>query len=307
MHNVVFVEVSTVSVQGSTVSSSAMSEQIAKKPGFLAALDQSGGSTPGALRLYGIPETAYSGDAEMYKLMHEMRVRIMTAPAFTGQKVIAAILFERTMDGDVNGTPVPTFLWNDRSVVPFLKVDKGLEAEADGVQLMKPIPGLDELLSRAVKLGVYGTKMRSTINHASAGGIAAIVKQQYEIGAQIAAHGLMPILEPEVSIKAPDKAAAEDILFAELTKGLDALPAGRRVVFKLTIPDKAELYAPLIADERVERVVALSGGYTRADACKKLAQNHGMIASFSRALVEELKYQMSDAEFSAALASTVKV
>jgi fructose-bisphosphate aldolase class I len=294
-----------MSVQGSTAPSVAMSDQVAKKPGFLAALDQSGGSTPGALRLYGIPESAYSGEAEMYKKMHEMRVRIMTAPAFTGEKVIAAILFERTMDGDVNGTPVPTFLWKDRSVVPFLKVDKGLEAEADGVQLMKPIPGLDALLARAAQLGVYGTKMRSVINHASASGIAAIVKQQYELGAQIAEHGLMPILEPEVSIKAPDKAAAEAILLAELAKGLDSLPAGRRVVFKLTIPNVTDLYAPLVADQRVERVVALSGGYTREDACKKLALNHGMIASFSRALVEELKFSMSDAEFNAALAKAI--
>jgi fructose-bisphosphate aldolase class I len=294
-----------MSVQGSTAPSVAMSDQVAKKPGFLAALDQSGGSTPGALRLYGIPESAYSGEAEMYKKVHEMRVRIMTAPAFTGEKVIAAILFERTMDGDVNGTPVPTFLWKDRGVVPFLKVDKGLEAEADGVQLMKPIPGLDALLARAAQLGVYGTKMRSVINHASASGIAAIVKQQYELGAQIAEHGLMPILEPEVSIKAPDKAAAEAILLAELTKGLDSLPAGRQVVFKLTIPNVTDLYAPLVADQRLERVVALSGGYTREDACKKLAQNHGMIASFSRALVEELKFSMSDAEFNAALAKAI--
>ncbi len=294
-----------MTVQGSAVSSEAMSEQIAKKPGFLAALDQSGGSTPGALRLYGIAETAYSGDAEMFKLVHEMRVRIVTAPAFTGAKVIAAILFERTMDSDVNGTPVPTFLWNDRGVVPLLKVDKGLEAEADGVQLMKPIPGLDELLKRAVGLGVYGTKMRSVINHASPSGIAAIVKQQFELGVQILGQGLTPILEPEVSIKAPDKAAAEDILLAELTKGLDAVPAGRKVIFKLTIPDKPDLYASLVADPRVERVVALSGGYTRAEACKKLAHNHGVIASFSRALVEDLKFQMSDAEFNAALAKAI--
>ena len=294
-----------MSVQGSAVSSEAMSEQIAKKPGFLAALDQSGGSTPGALRAYGIAETAYSGDVEMYKLVHEMRVRIMSAPAFTGAKVIGAILFERTMDSDVNGTPVPTFLWNDRGVVPFLKVDKGLETEADGVQLMKPIPGLDELLDRAAKLGVYGTKMRSVINHANPAGIAAIVKQQYALGNQILSHGLTPILEPEVSIKATDKAAAEDILLAELTKGLDGVPAGRKVIFKLTIPDKADLYAPLIADPRVERVVALSGGYTRSDACKKLAHNHGMIASFSRALVEELKFQMSDAEFDATLGKAI--
>jgi fructose-bisphosphate aldolase class I len=265
----------------------AMSEQIAAKPGFLAALDQSGGSTPGALRHYGIPETAYSGDAEMFKLVHEMRVRIITAPAFTGDKVLAAILFERTMDGDVDGKPVPAYLWEDRGVVPFLKVDKGLEAEADGVNLMKPIADLDDLLARAVKLGIYGTKMRSTINRASESGIAAIVKQQFEFGAQIAAHGLMPILEPEVSIKAPDKAAAEAILLAELTKGLAALPAGGRVMFKLTIPDVTDLYMPLIDDERVERVVALSGGYTLDDACERLARNHGMIASFSRALIED--------------------
>jgi fructose-bisphosphate aldolase class I len=287
------------------VSQAAMSEQIAKKPGFLAALDQSGGSTPGALRAYGIAETAYSGDAEMFKLMHEWRVRIMKSPAFTGDKVIAAILFERTMDGDVDGKPVPSFLWEDRRVVPLLKVDKGLEKEADGVQLMKPMPGLDELLARAVKLGVYGTKMRSVINLASPSGIAAIVKQQYELGAQIAAHGLSPILEPEVSIKSPEKAKAEDILLAELLKGLNSYPAGKPIMFKLTIPDKADLYAPLIADERVERVVALSGGYTRDDACKKLAHNHGMIASFSRALVEELRFQMTDAEFDAALAKAI--
>jgi fructose-bisphosphate aldolase class I len=282
-----------------------MSEQIAKKPGFLAALDQSGGSTPKALSHYGIPETAYSGDAEMFKLVHEMRVRIITAPAFTGKKVIAAILFERTMDGEVEGKSVPAFLWKDRGVVPLLKVDKGLEAEADGVNLMKPIPGLDALLARAVKLGVYGTKMRSTINLASAGGIAAIVNQQFEVAAQIAAHGLTPILEPEVSIKSPEKAAAEAILLAELVKGLDALPAGRRVIFKLTIPDVTDLYAPLVADQRVERVVALSGGYTRGEACKRLALNHGLIASFSRALVEDLKYSMSDAEFDASLASAI--
>src|SRR5450755_2707512 len=247
-----------MSVQGSTAPSVAMSDQVAKKPGFLAALDQSGGSTPGALRLYGIPESAYSGEAEMYKKVHEMRVRIMTAPAFTGEKVIAAILFERTMDGDVNGTPVPTFLWKDRGVVPFLKVDKGLEAEANGVRLMKPIPGLDALLERAVKLGVFGTKMRSVIDHASQEGIAAIVKQQYEIAAQIQAHGLVPILEPEVSINSPDKAAAETILLAELLKGLDALPDGSKVMIKLTIPDVADLYRPLIEHPAVVRVVALS-------------------------------------------------
>jgi fructose-bisphosphate aldolase class I len=282
-----------------------MREQITSKPGFLAALDQSGGSTPAALRTYGIPESSYSGDAEMFKLMHEMRVRIMTTPAFTGEKVIGAILFERTMDGDVEGKPVPTFLWADRGVVPFLKVDKGLEAQADGVNLMKPIPGLDTLLARAVTLGVYGTKMRSTITLANRAGIAAIVRQQFALGDQIAAHGLMPILEPEVSIKSPAKAEAEVILLDELTKGLDTLPSGRRVMLKLTIPDHADLYAPLIADARVERVVALSGGYTRHDACERLAHNQNMIASFSRALVDDLQYSMSDAEFDAALAQAI--
>jgi len=282
-----------------------MLAQISGKDGFIAALDQSGGSTPGALRLYGIPDSAYSGDAEMFKLMHEMRVRIMTAPAFTGAKVIAAILFEATMDGQAQDKPVPTFLWEGRGVVPFLKVDKGLEAESNGVSLMKPIPGLDTLLARAVKLGVFGTKMRSVINLASQQGIAAIVTQQFEVAAQIAAHGLMPIIEPEVSIKSPDKAGAEAILRAELTKRLDALPDGRQVMLKLTIPDVPDFYAALIQHPRVARVVALSGGYTRADACKRLAANHGMIASFSRALTEDLKHSMSDAEFDAALAKSI--
>jgi fructose-bisphosphate aldolase class I len=286
--------------------SAAMSDHIAAKPGFLAALDQSGGSTPGALRQYGIAESAYNGEAEMFKLMHEMRVRIMKAPAFTGDKIIGAILFERTMDGAVDGKPVPTFLWEDRGVVPFLKIDKGLEAEADGVSLMKPIPGLDELLERALELGVYGTKMRSTINRASETGIAAIVDQQFALGAQIAAHGLMPILEPEVSIKSPEKAEAEAILLHHLTKGLDSLPVGGRVMVKLTIPNVPDLYAPLVADARVQRVVALSGGYPLADACARLARNHGMIASFSRALVDNLKYTMTDTEFDDTLAQAIE-
>jgi fructose-bisphosphate aldolase class I len=275
--------------------------QMREKQGFIAALDQSGGSTPGALKLYGIPESAYSGDAEMFRLMHQMRVRIMTAPAFTGDKVIGAILFEATMNGDVEGKPVPAFLWEDRGVVPFLKVDKGLEDEADGVRLMKPIPGLDTLLERAVGLGIFGTKMRSVINDASQSGIAAIARQQFEIGAQISAHGLVPILEPEVSIKSPDKAAAEEILRTELLKGLDALPEGSPVMIKLTIPDVADFYRLLIEHPRVVRVVALSGGYTRSDACQRLAKNHGMIASFSRALINDLREQMSDAEFDQAL------
>jgi len=282
-----------------------MTAQISSKGGFIAALDQSGGSTPGALRLYGIPDSAYSGEAEMFRLMHEMRVRVMTAPAFTGSKVIAAILFEGTMDGQVQGQPVPTFLWNDRGVVPFLKVDKGLEAENDGVSLMKPIPGLDALLDRAGKLGVFGTKMRSVINLPSKQGIAAIVAQQFEIAGQISRHGLMPILEPEVSIKSPDKAGAEAILLAELSHRLDALPEGRRVMLKLTIPDVPDLYSTLVSHKAVARVVALSGGYTRADACRRLASNHGMIASFSRALLGDLRHSMSNAEFDAALAASI--
>jgi fructose-bisphosphate aldolase, class I len=282
-----------------------MMAQMSGKGGFIAALDQSGGSTPGALRLYGIPDSAYSGDAEMFRLIHEMRVRIMTAPAFTGDKVIGTILFEGTMDGEVRGKPTAAYLWEDRGVVPFVKVDKGLEPEKDGVQMMRPMPELEKLLSRAAKFGVFGTKMRSVINLPSKEGIAANVAQQFEIGAQIAEHGLMPILEPEVSIKSPDKKGAEAILLEELTRKLDTVPAGRKVMFKLTLPDVPDLYLPLTKHERVARVVALSGGYTRADACKRLSANHGMIASFSRALAEGLKQSMSDAEFNAALAQSV--
>ncbi len=282
-----------------------MLAQATGKDGFIAALDQSGGSTPGALRLYGIPDTAYSGEAEMFRLMHEMRVRIMTAPAFTGAKIMGAILFERTMDGQAMGKPVPDYLWNERGVVPFLKVDKGLEAEADGVSLMKPIAGLDALLERGVKAGMFGTKMRSVINLASPTGIAAIVAQQFAVAEQIAGFGLMPIIEPEVSIKSPDKQGAEALLRDELLKHADALPAGRQVMLKLTIPDVPDLYKPLVEHRAIARVVALSGGYTRADACRRLAANHGMIASFSRALVEELKASMSDAEFNAALGRSI--
>jgi fructose-bisphosphate aldolase class I len=283
-----------------------MKTHITQAGGFLAALDQSGGSTPGALRLYGIPESAYGNDAEMFALMHKMRVRVMTAPAFTGDKVIGAILFERTMDGEVQGKPVPSYLWEDRGCVPFLKVDKGLEAEADGVSLMKPIPGLDTLLDRAVKLGVFGTKMRSTINLASESGIAAIARQQFDIGAQISRHGLVPILEPEVLIKSPDKPKAEALLRDVLARHLDALPSDQPVMLKLTIPDVPDLYKDLIAHDRAVRVVALSGGYSRADACRRLARNHGMIASFSRALLDELRASMSDAEFNAALALAIE-
>jgi fructose-bisphosphate aldolase class I len=282
-----------------------MTAQISGKDGFIAALDQSGGSTPGALRLYGIPDSAYSGDAEMFKLVHEMRVRIMTASAFTGAKVIAAILFEGTMDGEAQGKPVPAFLWEERGVIPFLKVDKGLEAENDGVSLMRPMPALDPLLDRAAKLGVFGTKMRSVINLPSKEGIAAVVAQQFDVAAQIAEHGLMPIIEPEVSIKSPDKAGAEAVLLGELTRQLDALPDSRRVMLKLTIPDAPDFYSTLVNHPRVARVVALSGGYTRADACKRLAANHGVIASFSRALAEDLKHSMSDAVFDATLARSI--
>jgi fructose-bisphosphate aldolase class I len=282
-----------------------MMAQITSKGGFIAALDQSGGSTPGALRIYGIPDSAYSGDAEMFKLMHEMRVRMMTAPAFSGAKVIAAILFEGTMDGQARDKSVPAFLWEDRGVIPFLKVDKGLEAENGGVSLMKPMPTLDALLARAVKLGVFGTKMRSVIHLASKEGIAAVVNQQFDVAAQIAGHGLMPIIEPEVSIKSPDKGGAEAILRDELTRQIDALPVGRRVMLKLTIPNVPDFYSGLVSHKKVARVVALSGGYTRTDACKRLAANHGVIASFSRALAEGLQHSMSDAAFNATLAESI--
>lgn len=227
--------------------------QMSEKGGFIAALDQSGGSTPGALRLYGIADSDYSGDEEMFRLMHEMRVRIMTAPSFSGDKVIGAILFERTMDGEAKGKPVPAYLWEDRGVVPFLKVDKGLAAEENGVQVMKPMPDLDALLARAVKKGIFGTKMRSVIANADKVGIAAVVKQQFEVGRQILAHGLIPIIEPEVSIKSPTKQEAEAILRDEITKELDALPEGVRVMLKLTIPTVADFYAPLIAHKAVDR------------------------------------------------------
>ncbi len=282
----------------------AMLAQMTGKGGFIAALDQSGGSTPGALRAYGIAEDAYGSDAEMFKLIHEMRVRIMTAPTFTGDKVIAAILFEATMDGQAQGEPVPSSLWK-RGIVPFLKVDKGLEAEADGVSLMKPMPGLDALLARAVTLGVFGTKMRSVINLPSREGIAAVVAQQVDLAMRIAACGLMPIIEPEVSIKSPDKTGAEAILLAELTRQLDALPDGARVMLKLTIPTVPDLYLPVIGDKHVARVVALSGGYERDDACRRLAANHGMIASFSRALTEGLRHSMSDAAFDETLGRAI--
>jgi fructose-bisphosphate aldolase class I len=287
------------------MSNEKMMTQISGAKGFLAALDQSGGSTPGALRQYGIPESAYRGDVEMFQRMHEMRVRVMTAPSFRGDKIIGAILFEDTMDRLVQGQPVPAYLWKDRGVVPFLKVDKGLQEEKDGVRLMKPMPALDAVLARAVEAGIFGTKMRSTMNLPSKTGIAAIVEQQFAFAARISKQGLVPILEPEILITSPDKGRAEGILLQELLKGLDAFPPGLPVMIKLTIPETPDHYLPLIKHERVARIVALSGGYPLHFACERLAQNHGMIASFSRALLDRLRCSMSDAEFDAALAAAI--
>ena len=282
-----------------------MAEQAAKKDGFIAALDQSGGSTPKALRLYGILESAYSGDADMYRLVHEMRTRIIKSPAFTGDKVMGAILFERTMDAEIDGTPTAEYLWNQRGVVPFLKVDKGLADEVNGVQLMKAMPELDALLTRAVAKGIFGTKMRSVINAANPKGIADVVAQQFEVGKQIISHGLMPIIEPEVTISIADKAEAEEILLAEITKQLNALPADKQVMLKLTLPTKPNLYLPLVKHPRVMRVVALSGGYSRDDANAMLAKNDGIIASFSRALTEGLTAQQTNAEFDSKLGEAI--
>jgi fructose-bisphosphate aldolase, class I len=278
--------------------------QMSRGVGFIAALDQSGGSAPGALRRYGIPESAYNGDAEMFRLIHNMRVRIMTTPAFTGAQVLAAILFENTMDGHANGTPVPAFLW-ERGIVPFLKVDKGLNAEMDGVSLMKPMPELRTLLTRAVALGIFGTKMRSTINLPSRDGIAGVVSQQFGIAEQIADHGLMPIIEPEVLVTSPDKIGAEAMLRAEILKHLDVLPGHRQVILKLTIPTIPDFYLDLTKHSGVARVVALSGGYARLEACNRLAANHGIIASFSRALTEGLQHSMSDETFDDVLANAI--
>ncbi|WP_323764929.1 fructose bisphosphate aldolase [Marinovum sp.] len=287
------------------MSNDAMAKQMANKDGFIAALDQSGGSTPKALRLYGIEEDAYSGDEEMYGLIHEMRARIIKSPAFSGDKVIGAILFERTMDGEIDGTPTAEYLWKECGVVPFLKVDKGLCEPTDGVKLMKAIPDLDALCARAVGKGVYGTKMRSVIDAANKAGINAIVSQQFEVGRQIKAAGLMPILEPEVTITIADKAEAEAILRDEIVKHLDALPEGEQVMLKLSLPSEANFYKPLIDHPKVMRVVALSGGYSRAEANDLLARNEGLIASFSRGLTEGLSAQQSDEEFDAMLGDAI--
>lgn len=281
-------------------------EQMTSGKGFIAALDQSGGSTPKALALYGIGEDAYASEAEMFDLMHAMRARIIKSPAFTGDKIIGAILFEMTMEREIDGIPTAEYLWEKRGVVPFLKVDQGLAEADDGVRLMKPIPGLDALLDRAVAKGIFGTKMRSVIDAANPAGIAAIVDQQFLVGAQIEAHGLVPILEPEVTITISDKTEAEAILRGELLRHLDALPEGRKVMLKLSLPSEANFYAPLVGHPRVVRVVALSGGYSRDDANAILARNTGVIASFSRALTEGLSAQQSDAEFDATLAATAE-
>ena len=282
-----------------------MLNKIAAGNGFIAALDQSGGSTPKALKGYGVEEGAWSNEEEMFGLIHQMRSRIITSSVFTGEKVIGAILFERTMDGVADGKPVPAVL-KERGVVPFIKIDKGLEAEENGVQLMKPMPELDVLLKRAKGLGVFGTKERSVINLANREGIAAIVKQQFEVGQQVLAAGLVPIIEPEVNIKSPERAEADQILLEELLKALDAMTGDDKVMLKLSIPTKPGLFDPLVDHPRVLRVVALSGGFNRPDACAELARNRGMIASFSRALLEDLRHQMSDAEFNQSLGGAIE-
>jgi fructose-bisphosphate aldolase class I len=276
------------------------------QPGFIAALDQSGGSTPKALKLYGIAETEYSGDAQMMDVMHAMRSRLITSPSFNGDRVLGAILFEGTMDREVEGRPTAEYLWKVKRVVPIVKVDQGLADEANGVQLMKPMPGLDALLARAKAKGVFGTKMRSVIKQANAAAIKTVVEQQFEVGRRIVAAGLVPIIEPEVDIKCPDKAAAEDLLKAEIMAQLDRLADGQMVMLKLTLPDRDNLYADCIAHPRVLKVVALSGGYSRDEANKRLAKQRGMIASFSRALTEGLTKQQSDAEFDAALDAAIE-
>jgi fructose-bisphosphate aldolase class I len=281
-------------------------EQLRTRPGFIAALDQSGGSTPKALKLYGIAEGSWSSDTEMMDMMHAMRSRIITSGAFDGRRVLAAILFEDTMDRTVDGRPTADYLWNVKRVVPILKVDKGLEAEANGVQLMKPMPKLDELLERARANGVFGTKMRSVIKQANPAGIRAVVDQQFEVAARILAKGLVPIIEPEVDIHCPDKAQAEQLLKQALLEKLDTVPADKKVMLKLTLPTQDNLYAECIAHPRVLRVVALSGGYSRDEANQRLARQKGMIASFSRALTEGLSAQQSPETFDASLDQSIE-
>lgn len=281
-------------------------EKIRTRPGFIAALDQSGGSTPKALGLYGVTEDQYDNEEDMYRLVHEMRTRIITSPAFNGQRILAAILFENTMDRSIEGKPTAQYLWEDKQVVPILKVDKGLADEDHGVQLMKPMPDLDALLDRAKEKGIFGTKMRSVIKQANGDGIAANVAQQFEVGRRIVAAGLVPIIEPEVDIHCPDKAAAEALLHDALIKHLDALGEDEQVMLKLTLPEQDNLYADCIAHPRVLKVVALSGGYSREEANTRLAKQHGMVASFSRALSEGLSAQQDAAAFDARLDSSIE-
>ena len=281
-----------------------MTAKMAAGNGFIAALDQSGGSTPKALAGYGISEDAWSDEAGMFDLIHAMRERIITSKVFDGSKVIGAILFERTMDGTAGGKPVPAALI-EKGIVPFIKIDKGLENEENGVQLMKPMPELDALLEKSKALGVYGTKERSVINSANREGIAAVVKQQFEVGAQVLSHGMMPIIEPEVNIKSETRAECDTILLDEILKNLDALPEGQQVMLKLSLPVVPGTFDALVDHPKVLRVVALSGGYKRPEACIELAKNRGIIASFSRALLEDLRAQMSDAEFDAALGEAI--
>ena len=276
-------------------------QQMKTRPGFIAALDQSGGSTPKALAQYGIKENAWSNDDEMFAIVHQMRTRIITSPSFTGERIIAAILFENTMDRDIEGRPTAEYLWNVKRVVPFLKVDKGLEAEKEGVQLMKPMPELAPLLHRATKKGMFGTKMRSVIKEANEAGIKNVVRQQFEVAGQIIAAGLVPIIEPEVDIRCREKAKAEALLKEAILKELNQLPPSQVIMLKLTIPDQDDFYLDCIRHPKVLRVVALSGGYSREEANARLRRNHGLIASFSRALVEGLSAQQSDAEFNAML------
>lgn len=281
-----------------------LTDKIAAGSGFIAALDQSGGSTPKALEDYGIGRDAWTSEEEMFGLIHRMRSRIITSPAFNGGKVLGAILFERTMDGAVDGKPTPQVLL-ERGIVPFIKIDRGLEAEEEGVRKMKPMPELDALLVRAKSLGVFGTKERSVINLANRDGIAAVVKQQFEIGQQVLVAGLVPILEPEVNINSPERAEADRILLDEVLRHLDALPDDDKVMLKLSLPAEAGLFDSLVQHPRVLRVVALSGGFSRAEACAELAKNRGIIASFSRALLSDLRHQMSDEEFDAALGKAI--
>lgn len=287
------------------MNSADMTAKIAAGQGFIAALDQSGGSTPKALAGYGVDESAWSSEEEMFGLIHEMRSRIIRSKSFTGDRVIGAILFERTMDGQVDGKPTPAALIA-KGVVPFIKIDKGLEDEANGVQMMKPMPELDALLTRSKALGVYGTKERSVINSANRDGIAAIVAQQFEIGQQVLSHGMMPMIEPEVNIKSETRAECDAILLEEILKQLDSLGADQQVMLKLSLPVEAGKFDPLVNHPEVLRVVALSGGYKRPEACAELAKNHGIIASFSRALLEDLRYQMSDDEFDASLDEAIE-